>query len=78
MNCTNMETRTKADAASTKDPLRVRFDRFELDEANASLTLDGRAVPLPPRPFEVLCALARMPQVLVTKNALLDRVWGHR
>jgi hypothetical protein len=26
----NMETRTKADAASTKDPLRARFDRFEL------------------------------------------------
>jgi DNA-binding winged helix-turn-helix (wHTH) protein len=74
----NMETRTKADAASTKEPLRVRFDRFELDEANASLTLDGRAVALAPRPFELLCALARTPQVLVTKNALLDRVWGHR
>jgi len=73
-----MDTRVKPDAASTKDPLRLRFDRFELDEANASLTRDGRAVPLAPRPFELLCALARTPQCLVTKNALLDRVWGHR
>lgn len=74
----NMETRMNADAASTEDPLRVRFDRFELDEANASLTRDGQPMPLAPRPFELLCALARTPQVLVTKNALLDRVWGHR
>ena len=33
---------------------------------------------LPPRPFEVLCALARRPGSLLTKNALLDAVWGHR
>ena len=26
----------------------------------------------------MLCALARNPGSLVTKNALLDRVWGHR
>jgi len=25
-----------------------------------------------------LCALARTPRTLVTKNALLDSVWGHR
>jgi DNA-binding winged helix-turn-helix (wHTH) protein len=73
-----MDTRMKPDAASTKEPLRVSFDRFELDEANASLTCDGQAVPLAPRPFELLCALARTPRVLITKNELLDRVWGHR
>ena len=61
----------KADDAALKDPLRVRFDRFELDEANASLSLDGRAVPLAPRPFDLLCALARTRQSLVSKNALL-------
>ena len=26
----------------------------------------------------MLCALARTPHKLVTKNALLDAVWGHR
>ena len=59
-------------------PLRLRFDAFELDEADARLTRDGEPVALAPRPFAVLCALARTPRTLVTKNALLDSVWGHR
>ena len=57
---------------------RLRFDHFELDEAEARLTRAGQPVPLAPRPFAVLCALARTPRMLVTKNALLDAVWGHR
>lgn len=65
--------------ASVKaDALRLRFDNFELDEADARLTRDGQPVPLPPRPFAVLCTLARSPHMLVTKDALLDTVWGHR
>jgi DNA-binding winged helix-turn-helix (wHTH) protein len=63
---------------SSEQPLRVCFDRFELDEAQARITLDGQPVPLPPKPFEVLCALARAPQKLLSSNELLDRVWGHR
>ena len=57
---------------------RLRFDRFELDEAEARLTCAGEPVALAPKPFDVLCALARAPRTLVTKNALLDAVWGHR
>ena len=41
-------------------------------------TCGGQPVALAPKPFAVLCALARTPQMLVTKNALLDAVWGHR
>jgi DNA-binding winged helix-turn-helix (wHTH) protein len=59
-------------------PLRVRFGAFELDEADARLRRDGRPVPLPPKAFGVLCALVRQPAALVTKNALLDAVWGHQ
>ena len=59
------------------NPVRVRFDAFELDEPNALLIRNGKAVALRPKPFEVLCALARTPGGLVTKNALLDMVWGH-
>lgn len=58
--------------------LRLRFDTFELDEADARLKRDGKPVALPPKAFGVLCALARQPGVLVTKNALLDAVWGHQ
>ena len=57
---------------------RLRFDCFELDEANARLARAGEPVALAPKPFAVLCALARKPDKLVTKNELLDAVWGHR
>jgi DNA-binding winged helix-turn-helix (wHTH) protein len=56
----------------------LRFDRFELDEGDARLTCAGQPVALPPKPFAVLCALTRTPRMLITKNALLDAVWGHR
>jgi DNA-binding winged helix-turn-helix (wHTH) protein/tetratricopeptide (TPR) repeat protein len=58
--------------------LRLRFDAFDLDEADARLRRDGKPIALPPKAFGVLCALARQPGVLVTKNALLDAVWGHQ
>jgi DNA-binding winged helix-turn-helix (wHTH) protein len=57
---------------------RLHFDRFELDEAEARLTCAGEPIALAPKPFAVLCALARTPGCLVTKNAMLDLVWGHR
>jgi DNA-binding winged helix-turn-helix (wHTH) protein len=63
---------------AASNPVRARFDRFELDEAEARLTCDGEPIALAPKPFAVLCALARTPGSLVTKNALLDLVWGHR
>jgi DNA-binding winged helix-turn-helix (wHTH) protein/tetratricopeptide (TPR) repeat protein len=56
----------------------VRFDRFELDEANASFLCDGKAMPLAPTPFAVLCALVRQPGSLLTKQTLLDEIWGHQ
>jgi DNA-binding winged helix-turn-helix (wHTH) protein len=58
--------------------MKLNFDRFELDEADARLTCAGEPVPLAPKPFAVLCTLVRTPRMLVTKNALLDAVWGHR
>jgi len=74
----------KSDATSThapgkREPLApLRFEKFELDEANASLVHDGKAVALAPTPFAVLCALVRHPGQLLTKDALLDEVWGHQ
>jgi len=64
--------------SASRDSVRVRFDAFELDESNALLLRDGKALALAPRPFGLLCALARQPGSLVTKNTLLDDVWGHQ
>lgn len=58
--------------------LLIRFGGFELDEANAQLKRHTRVLEVPPRAFSVLCELARRPGQLVTKDALLDAVWGHR
>jgi DNA-binding response OmpR family regulator len=51
---------------------------FVLDESNARLTRDARPVEVPPKAMSVLCHLARNAQRLVTKDELLDAVWGHR
>src|SRR5262245_57677419 len=61
-----------------RELLRLRFDAFELDEADARLTRDGRPIALPPKAFAVLCTLARHRGQLVTKDTLLDAVWGHQ
>lgn len=60
------------------DPACVRFDRFRLDEANASLLRDGTPVARAPTPSAVLCARVRKPGSLLTKNALRDEAWGHQ
>ena len=64
----------KSDASAA----RLRFEHFELEEAEARLTCGDEPVALAPKPFAGPCVLARTPQKLVTKNALLDAVWGHR
>ena len=67
-----------ARSSASSNSVRVRFDRFELDEVNARLLRDGTAIALAPRPFAVLCALVRHPGSLLTTNGLLDEVWGHQ
>jgi DNA-binding winged helix-turn-helix (wHTH) protein len=58
--------------------VRVRFDAFELDEGNARLLRHGEPIAVAPTPFAVLCTLVRQPGALITKDSLLDAVWGHR
>jgi DNA-binding winged helix-turn-helix (wHTH) protein/tetratricopeptide (TPR) repeat protein len=57
---------------------KLSFDRFVLDQANASLTSAGNAVPVAPKVFELLCYLVSRPGQLVTKGQLLDAVWQRR
>src|SRR5262245_32540801 len=63
----------------TAAPLPVlTVGEYVLDESNARLTRDGASLDMPPKAFSVLCHLARNAQKLVTKDDLLDAVWGHR
>ena len=59
-------------------PLSLRFGPFAFDEADARLLADGQPVALAPKAFGVLAELLRNAGQLVTKDALLDAVWGHR
>jgi len=50
---------------------------LELDLGRRRVTVDGALVPLTFLEFEVLAALAREPGVVLTRQGMLDRVWGH-
>jgi DNA-binding winged helix-turn-helix (wHTH) protein/tetratricopeptide (TPR) repeat protein len=55
-----------------------RFDGFELDTSLYELRLAGRRVPLEPRAFDVLVHLVAHRDRVVSKEELLDTVWGDR
>jgi DNA-binding response OmpR family regulator len=65
-----------SDTVASLPPLTI--GEYVLDESKARLSRDGDPLDLPPKAFSVLCLLVRNCQRLVTKDELLDAVWGHR
>jgi DNA-binding response OmpR family regulator len=49
---------------------------LEIDEPRHQVRVDGSAVELTATEFGILAALGREPGVVVSRSALLDRVWG--
>ena len=58
--------------------VRFEFDGCVLDLQRYELQRDGIAVPIEPQVFDVLVHLARHRDRVVTKEELLDEVWGNR
>ena len=56
----------------------LRFGDFEIDPTLFELRRRGERVRMEPQVFEVLCYLAQRRGALVTKNELLDEIWGSR
>lgn len=54
------------------------FDGFELDRTSYELRHDGRRVAVEPQVFELITYLVENRGRLVTKEELLDEVWGTR
>jgi len=54
------------------------FDRFRLETARHELCRDGQPVALEPKAFAVLTELLVHDGELLSHDALLDAVWGHR
>jgi len=49
-----------------------------IDDSRRRVEVDGAEVVLTPLEFEILMALARDPGVVLSRDALMDRVWGYR
>ena len=59
-------------------PVRVVFGDFELDFGTHELTRAGEEIPVEPQVLAVLCYLVEHRDRVVTKNELLDNIWGDR
>ncbi len=53
-----------------------RFDDVEVREREFSLTKAGKVLSIEPKAFRVLLFLLHNPQKLITKDELLDAIWG--
>lgn len=54
----------------------VRVGGLELDEAAASLTVDGEPVKLTPLEFKILTLLMKNPGRVFSAEEIYERVWG--
>ena len=55
----------------------VRFGRLEISEKKRSVLADGEQVVLTNKEFELLSLLVRSPEIVMTRDQLLDAIWGH-
>ncbi len=62
--------------APTLQPPVLRFADIEMDRARHAVTRGGERIELTPTEFRLLEALMRVPDQVVTRTELLDRVWG--
>ena len=60
------------------DNLVYRCADCELDVANRAFTRNGKPVALEPKVLALLAELLNRPGELLTREQLLDAVWGHR
>jgi pimeloyl-ACP methyl ester carboxylesterase/DNA-binding winged helix-turn-helix (wHTH) protein len=75
---TGWRTAHRAPPATPEDGMIFAFDRCELDLDRYELRRAGRAVPVEPQVFDLLAVLLRERARVVTKDELLDTVWGSR
>jgi DNA-binding response OmpR family regulator len=64
--------------ASSASQGPITREGISIDPARRRVSVDGQEVQLTPLEFEILLALAREPGVVLTREQLMDRVWGYR
>nr|WP_217274666.1 response regulator transcription factor [Rathayibacter sp. VKM Ac-2835] len=61
--------------AAVAPPSTMPLGRVVVDPASRRVHLDGAELPLTPKEFDLLVALARRPGTVLTREALIDEVW---
>ena len=67
----------RAGLTSIQAPVVLTFERLEIDEAAREARIDGVDVGLKPREFALLLELASNAGVALSRETLLERVWGY-
>jgi len=66
-----------APAAEAAAPRRIDHGRLSIDLERHEVRVDGHAVELTAKEFELLTCFARSPGRVFTRTQLLDQVWGY-
>jgi two-component system response regulator MtrA len=69
--------RRRARDAGDAGPARIRLGPLDIDLGGRTVTRDGRDVALTRTEFDLLAELAQRPGQVLTRESLLDRVWGY-
>jgi len=64
-----------AESATALPPPPLSLGRVVVDPASHRVHVDGAELPLTPKEFDLLVALARRPGTVLTREALIDEVW---
>jgi DNA-binding response OmpR family regulator len=68
--------RSEFEGKSAKDQDILTFQDLELDVTRHELRLKGHPIPVKPKEFELMMYLARHRGQVLTRDLLLERVWG--
>jgi DNA-binding response OmpR family regulator len=63
-------------SSSTEDRQRLEFDSLWIDPETRVVEVEGEAIELTAKEFDLLWELARHPRRVLNRDQLLDRVWG--
>jgi two-component system response regulator RegX3 len=67
---------TSSHLLATVDELPSEASGVRVDRSRHEVTVDGRLVDLPPKEFELLAVLVEHAGRVLTRNQLIDEVWG--
>jgi two-component system alkaline phosphatase synthesis response regulator PhoP len=66
----------RREAGKSAEPEKIVLDGIEVDMANYSVSIDGETIQFPKKEFETLVFLIKNRGRIVTRDSLLENIWG--